>query len=105
MTFIQPNKDSGFINKVLAALAVGFVASVFWLVALYNASVNLSHGFLDMRGEFQAVQTQNVALQERIFSLLNSNNFKNLAAGKNLIQDKKPDYLEIHSPWSYASGF
>lgn len=105
MTFIQPNKDSGFINKVLAALAVGFVASVFWLVALYNSSVNVSHGLSDMRGEFEEVQAQNMALQERILKLMNSDNLKGLAAAKNLVQDKKPDYLEIHPQWSYASEF
>ncbi|HUZ92403.1 MAG TPA: hypothetical protein VNG29_00185 [Candidatus Paceibacterota bacterium] len=92
-------------NKILALLVILFVAGVFWLVALYNASVNLDHGIADMKTELQSVQAQNAALQQRMFGVTSSDNLQHLAARDNLIEDNNPEYFEIHSQWSYASEF
>ncbi|MDP2598258.1 MAG: hypothetical protein Q8P49_00330 [Candidatus Liptonbacteria bacterium] len=95
MTFIQPNKSNSIFNKILVALIACLVIGVFSLIAIYNSYVNLSHGLSDMRGEFQTVQTENVALQKKIFNLLSSDNAKSLATDGSFVQDKNPAYLEI----------
>ena len=69
---------------------------------LYNNSVNFSHGLSEMKSEFQEVQAANVELKEKIFSVLDSINSKSIAVRHNLVQEKKPQYLEINTQWSYA---
>lgn len=105
MTFIQPSKNHSIINRILIALVVCLVLSIFWLVSLYNSSLNLSYGLSEMRSELKAVQTTNAALKEKLFVLVDPASFKNFAGSKNLVQDKKLQYLEIHSQWSYASEY
>jgi hypothetical protein len=105
MTYIQPNKNHSTLNILLIFLGIGFFLGAVWLVILYNNSVNFSHGLSEMKSEFQEVQTVNVELKEKIFSVLDSLNSKSIAASHNLVQEKKPQYLEINTQWSYASEF
>ena len=97
MTYIRPNKDHSTLNVVLLFLGIGFFLGAVWLVVLYNNSVNFSHGLSEMKAEFQEVQAANVELREHIFSVLDTLNSKDLAAQHNLVQEKKPQYLELIS--------
>jgi len=104
MTFIQPKKGNGILNKILLLLAAGLVLGAFWMVILYNGFVNFNHGLSGLRLEFQQVQAQNSELKDKIFHLFDSVKANN-ANGAQLIQDKNPEYLEVNSKWSYASGY
>ena len=95
MTYIQPSKNHGTINKILMALVVCLVLATFWLVSLYNNSVNLSHGLKEMKLELQTVEAANAGFKEKIFTLVDPTSFESLATLKNLVQDKKPHYLEL----------
>ncbi|GEM_PF-1132094 len=105
MTFIQPKKGSStLLNKTLLLLIAGLVLGAFWIVILYNSFVNFNHGLSGLRLEFQQVQAQNAELKDKIFHVFDSaktNNFN----GTQLVQDKNPEYLEVNSKWSYASGY
>lgn len=94
MTFIQPNKKS-FLNKILIALIVILVLGAVWLVVIYNNFVNFTHGFSQMKAELQTIQAKNVETREKIFGLVDSANVQGVALEKNLVQDKKPAYLEL----------
>jgi hypothetical protein len=78
------------------------VLCAFWLIVLYNRLVNLNHGLLQMKAEFQDVQAKNSEIESNIFNLIGGQDQKS-AAGK-FVQEKNPEYLEINSKWSYASG-
>ncbi len=105
MTYIKPNKNNSSLNIVLLLLGVGFFFGATWLVILYNNSVNFSHGLSEMKLEFQKVQAANAELKEKIFSVLGPLNSKDVAASHNLVQEKKPQFLEVNTQWSYALEF
>ncbi len=110
MTFIQPNKNSGILNKILAVLVICSVFSGAALVVLYNRIVNFDHGLDKAKAELASLQSQNADAKDKIFELLDTD--KDSAALKDygLVEDKNPQYLEISSKdensqqWSYASG-
>lgn len=105
MTFIQPNKNSGILNKILAVLVVAMVFGGISIVVLYNKVVNLNHGVGELKAEFVALQSENAESQDKIFKLLDvGNDSAVLAADYKLVEDKNPEYLEINSKWYYASG-
>lgn len=104
MTFIQPKKGSNILNKILILLAAGLVLGAFWMVILYNNYVNLNHGLSNLRLEFKQVQAQNAELKDKIFRALDLAKSNN-PSDRRLIQDKNPEYLEVNSKWSYASGY
>jgi len=104
MTFIQPNKNSSIFNKVLAVLVVCLILDGVSLVVLYNRTVNFNHGTAEMKAEFSTLQSQNADFKDKIFKLLNVGRDSAVSGDHKLIEDKNPQYLEINSKWSYASG-
>lgn len=103
MTFIQPNKNSNILNKILILFAVCLIFGGMALVALYNRVVNFEHGSGKMKAEFSALQSQNAEIKDKILKLLGAGGNQATLNNYNLIEDKKPQYLEINSKWSYAS--
>jgi cell division protein FtsB len=103
MTYIQPNKNSIIVNIILTLSGVTFAFGALWLVVLYNSVLNLNHGLAEMKTEYQALEAQSAELKESFFNLASPEKFKALASERQLIQDKKPEYLEIGTKWSYAS--
>jgi len=105
MTFIQPEKNNGFLGKFLMILMVGLFSGAIWLVVLYNNTVNLAHGAAEMRTELQSVQSQNAEAENKMFTLLTQSASAELVKKDNLVQDKNPEYLETNSQWLYASHY
>jgi len=99
MTFIQPNKNKSFLNKILLLLGIFTVLSSIWLVMLYNKLVNLNHGLSEIKSEFSEIQESNLAVKTRIFDLINSSDPSSVG---DLVQEKNPEYLEL---WSFASDY
>lgn len=105
MTFIQPNKNTSVIpTAVLLFLSALFVAAAIFLVILYNRFVNLEHGVLGMKLQLKAIQAQNVEIEDKIFTLIDSSKSERVSLGK-LVPDKNPKYFEVNSKWSYASQY
>ena len=102
MTFIQPNKNKSALNKILILLGIFTVLSSIWLVMLYNKVVNLNHGLSQMKSEFSDIQSQNLDFKSKIFDLINSSDPSSLGG---LVQEKNPEYVEVHPTWSFASDY
>ncbi|MBU6500746.1 MAG: hypothetical protein KGJ89_03205 [Patescibacteria group bacterium] len=105
MTFIQPPKNKGFLNKIMALLAVSMALGVIWLIVIYNKSVTLDHNISQMNNEFQIIQSQNAELKDEIIKVADTKNSADLISQNNLIQDKNPQYFEINKQWSLASQY
>ncbi len=103
MTFIQPQKRNSILNKILFLLTVNVIVGAFWLVMLYNNSVNFNHGLVSLRGELQQVEARNAQIKDALFRLFNDAVLHINQLG--LVQEKNPQYFEINSQWSYASGY
>ncbi len=69
---------------------------------LYNKLVNFDHGLSRMKTEFADIQSQNLAMKAKVFSIINSADPKTFGG---LIQEKNPEYLEIRPTWSFASDY
>jgi cell division protein FtsL len=104
MTFIQPNKSRGILNLIFAALAVCLIVVGAAIIILYNRLVNLNHGIDGLRVEFLTLQSQNADIKDKVFESLNAANNPEILAKYGLTQDKNPEYVQINSQWSYASG-
>jgi len=104
MTFIQPNKNSGVLNKILAVLIVCSILGGVSLVILYNRIVNFNHGLSEAKAEFSSLQSQTADTKDKIFKLLDADRDSAAFKDHGLIEDKNPQYLEVNSKWSYASG-
>ncbi|MBI4087447.1 MAG: hypothetical protein HY434_01295 [Candidatus Liptonbacteria bacterium] len=103
MTFIQPNKNSNIINiTVLFFLSALLIAGAILLVILYNRFVNFEHGVSGIKLQLKEIQAQNVEIEDKIFTLIDSSKSESVSLGK-LIPDKNPKYFE--AKWSYASQY
>jgi cell division protein FtsB len=104
MTFIQPNRSSNILSKILIVLAACLVLGGLSLIVLYNRMVNFNHGAGEMKAEYLALQSQNAEIKDEVLKLFDVGNDSAVLSGHKLIEDKNPQYLEIDSKWSYASG-
>lgn len=93
MTFFQPEERS-LINYIIMALIAVSLAASFMVIWAYNRSVNFGHEVSGAELSIRKIQTEKSQLQEKIFTLLNSTNVKNLSNG-NLVEEKNPQYLKI----------
>lgn len=108
MTFIQPKKNTGFWNLVLALLGVAVVAGIFGMVALYNATVNLNHNIASAKAELDAIGAKSTALNNRIVATLNGNGLTTIANHDGLVLEAKPQYFTLtqsntSNKWAIAS--
>ena len=112
MTFIQPNKkfkfNASIANLILGVLVVGVVAGVFGMVALYNATVNLSHNIAAAKTELDSIGAQNTTLNNEILAATTGAQFTDLAAADGLVAVSNPQYFqENQNPqtkqWQLAS--
>ena len=94
MTFIQPNKTSPFINKILTMLIVALILASFLLVILYNRVVNLSHGITELDLEIKKTQTDMAELKDKIFHAFNTAIQGEIAKNRELVKENNPQYLE-----------
>lgn len=94
MTIIQPGNNKTFLNKILVAMIFGAILVSFMLVALYTRFVNLNHGIAETKKAIEESQTANAELKDKVFALLDRGRLESLAAERNLVEEKNPQYLQ-----------
>ena len=109
MTFIQPNKNSSILNTILAVIAIGLVAATFGMVALYNATVNLSHTIAEVKVELDAVGAKNIDLNNTVVATLSGSEIAAIVAKNGLVPESKPTYFHLSQTtdpkWPIASHY
>ncbi len=102
MTFLQPHKHTSIINAVLVVLAVALVGEVFGMVALYNMTVNLNQSVASAKTKLDSVGAETTNLNNIIIASLSSDQAAAVASQDGLVQDSRPQYVMITSPWPTA---
>ncbi|SRR5258708_7105277 len=107
MTFIKPNKNSTFFSGIIAILAVALITSTVGMVALYNATVNVSHNIATAKAELDTIGTQSTNMNNRIVATLSGADLSKLAAQGGLVMESKPQYFPVNGnqKWPIASHF
>jgi len=93
MTFFQPEQRS-LINYVIGALIMASLAASVMVIWAYNRSVNLGYEISSAELSIRKIQTEKSQLQDKIFTLLNSADVKNISNGS-LVEEKNPQYLKV----------
>jgi cell division protein FtsB len=93
MTFIQPNKTSVAFRIFLVLVVAGLTVGTFWLIALYNQTVNLNHEIAAAKAELDSIGTENTALNNQIVTTLgNTSQLTAIATSDGLVA-VKPQYV------------
>lgn len=95
MTYIHSNhRTFDTLNLVLAGLIFTALVGVFWLVALYNNVVNVSHNISLAKAKLDTVGAENTTLNSQVAAALSSAATGNLANSDGLIEDNNPQYFQ-----------
>ena len=89
----------------LLIILTSFVSAVFgviFLINTYAGTVELKHGVADLKSNLQKIESENILLKERYFSLFEESKVNQFASAKGLTKDEKPQYVE-QSRWELAS--
>lgn len=92
-------------NKILFILTAVVISVSFWLIIIYNGTVNLEHNIAKLISESQNIQNANIELKEKILSALSGENLEKIAEEQGLVKDRNPQYFEIDQKWVIASRF
>ena len=93
MTFIKPGKTNIFLTLFLVLIIAGLMAGTFWLITLYNRTVNLDHQIAAAKMELDAIGTENTTLNNKIVTTLgNTDQLTSMATSAGLIL-AKPQYV------------
>jgi cell division protein FtsB len=95
MTFIRPNKQNIFIRLFLVLVVVGLVGGTFWLITLYNQTVNLDHKIAAAKAELDAIGAENTALNNRIVMMLGDASQLTAVASSDGLVIVKPQYVTV----------
>ena len=95
MTFIQPNKKNIVFRLFLVLIIAGLVGGTFWLIALYNQTVNLNHEIAAAKAELDSVGAENTALNNQIVTMLGSTGPLNAVATQGGLVIAKPQYVTV----------
>ncbi len=93
MTYIQPNKNNSLWNGLIAVLGIAALGGIFFLVTLYNSTVNLSHNIAAVKTELDAVSAQDTGLNNTIIAALDGNKVAAFAQANGLVEEKNPQYF------------
>lgn len=95
MTFIQPNKKSILFRFFLVLIVVGLIGGTFWLITLYNQTVNLNHEIAAVKAELDSIGAGNTALNNQIVTTLgNADQLTAIMAQGGLVV-AKPQYMSV----------
>jgi len=103
MTFIQPNKPKSLITLALIVLAVAVLTGTFWLVVVYNQTVNTAHNIAAAKAQLDEIGSKNTALNNQIVATLSTNEASAIAAQDGLVQENHPQYVTINKQWPIVS--
>jgi len=93
MTFIQPNKTSTAFRLFLALIVIGLMGGTFWLIALYNQTVNLNHKIVDAKAALDTIGAENTALNNQIITTLGNTDRLTAVATQGGLVTAKPQYV------------
>lgn len=94
------------IKKLPFLIILGSFASlvfgVIFLINTYAEAVDLKHDISELKLNLQKVESENILLKEKYFSLFEEVKVEQFAGVKGLVKDEKPQYVE-QSRWELAS--
>jgi cell division protein FtsL len=101
MTYIQPNQNKNILNRVIFGLVVVLLVNIFWLITLYNNTVNLSHNIAEAKTQLDSIGAKNTALNNQVLAALGSIQTDSIKTQNGLVEDNHPQYLS--QSWPIAS--
>jgi cell division protein FtsB len=93
MTFIQPNKTSTLFRILLIVVMIGLIGGTFWLITLYNQTVNLNHEIAAAKAELDSIGAGNTALNNKIVTTLGDTDQLAAIATQGGLVIAKPQYV------------
>ena len=94
MTFIRPNKNSIALRIFLAIVITTLVGGTFWLITLYNQTVNLNHEISAAKAQLDTIGAENTAINNKIMTMLgDADQLTALATSDGLVVDSRPQYV------------
>ncbi|HEY4526122.1 MAG TPA: hypothetical protein VJL32_03445 [Candidatus Paceibacterota bacterium] len=99
MTTIRPERSRSFLNLIILFLGVACVACTVWLVWWYLDSNELKISLSRLQVELERSQADTAELKDKSFALLNGDSLNALAASRQLVQDREPQYITNTSQW------
>jgi cell division protein FtsB len=93
MTFIQPNKKNILLRFCLVLIVVGLMGGTFWLITLYNQTVNLNHEISAAKAELDSIGAENTALNNQIVTALGDTDHLTAMASSDGLVIAKPQYV------------
>ena len=93
MTFIQPNKTNIFLRLFLILVVLGLVGGTFWLIKLYNQTVNLNHEITAAKAELDSIGAENTTLNNKIVTTLGNTDQLTAIATVDGLVTAKPQYV------------
>ena len=103
MTFVKEKKKN-IVNLLLALLALPLIFAIISIIAVYNQTVNLKHGIVDMKTEIQKTETASAELKEKLFAIFDAQKVEMIVAERGLVKESNQHYLEVNT-WVLASHF
>ena len=103
MTVFRPVSQSTVLNTILIGLIVLACAGAVTLIVLYNRMVNLNHGIADLGRSIKTIQAENAEIKDALFAEFSTGNLDRIAVERDLVEDRKPQYLTVAPQWSLAS--
>ena len=92
-------------NGIIVIFLVAIAAGVFGMVALYNATVNLTHNVADAKAQLDAIGAMTTSLNNQALAATSGGDLTALAAKDGLVADQKPQYFPVHQSWPIASHY
>ena len=107
MTLIQPKQQKNFYRIIMGMMCLLLLVGIVSLIVVYNRTVDLQHGVVDMKSKFDKAQTANAELKDQVFAVLDGNHLKAFAEERSLVKDQKPQYVESspRTEWALASHY
>jgi hypothetical protein len=98
----KEKKIKKFPLLIILGSFASLVLGVIFLINTYAEAVDLKHGISELKLNLQKVESENILLKEKYFSLFEEAKVDQFASAKGLIKDEKPQYVE-QSRWELAS--
>jgi cell division protein FtsB len=96
MTFIRPNKTSVAFRIFLVLIIIGLAGGTFWLIALYNQTVALSHQISVAKTQLDTIGAENTSINNQIVTMLgDTGQLTAIATSDGLIVDSRPQYVTV----------
>ena len=81
------------------------LASVMWLIMLYNQTVSWTHAASNMRESIMKIQSESSELKGKVFALFDPERVSQFAAAEGMVADRNQEYAPIIKEWAVASHF